>query len=192
MRVLLVERGGVGAEATGVNAGTLSLQIKRVAPDALRAARSRVVGERRRRGRLPPHRRLHARVQCARSGVARRADEAEDRGGCADRVRVAVDRSHARAGLVRPYRRGVLIARQDGHADSTRSGVYLRDLLRASAVSSCASTRRSRASTPATTASRVRSRGHGAARPPSPARQRRVDAERSRPCSGSSCRSRFA
>ncbi|MEO6565235.1 MAG: FAD-dependent oxidoreductase, partial [Casimicrobiaceae bacterium] len=38
MRVVVLERGGVGSEATGVNAGTLSLQIKRVAlmPYALR------------------------------------------------------------------------------------------------------------------------------------------------------------
>lgn len=133
MRVLVVERAGVGSEATGVNAGTLSLQIKRVKlmPYALRGhawwkRAGDAVGFHETGGyTLAFNAREHAlldermRLKIAAGAPIRFVTPAQVRTAepaLADRIVAAT------------------YCPDDGHADSTRSGVYLRHLLREAAV----------------------------------------------------------
>ncbi len=133
MRVMVVERGGIGSEATGVNAGTLSLQIKRVAlmPYALR-------------GHKWWHQAGDA-VGFHRTGGYTLAFNAREQALLEERMRLKMEAgapitfvSPAQVHAAEPALGDRVVAAsycaEDGHADSTRSGVYLRQLLRDAAI----------------------------------------------------------
>jgi len=129
MRVVVLERGGVGSEATGVNAGTLSLQIKRVTlmPYALRGHEWwRQAGDA---------------VGFHRTGGYTLAFNAREHALLEERMRLKIEAgapitfvSPAQVQAAEPALGDRIVAAsycaEDGHADSTRSGVYLRKLLR--------------------------------------------------------------
>ncbi len=128
MRVRVLEQSGAGSGATGVNAGTLSLQIKRVAlmPYALRGHEW--------------WRRAGDAVGFKKTGGYTLAFNAHERTLLEERMRLKiaagapiefVTPAHVRAAEPALCDRIVAASycAQDGHADSTRSGVYLRGLL---------------------------------------------------------------
>jgi sarcosine oxidase subunit beta len=133
MRVVVVERGGVGGEATGVNAGTLSLQIKRVAlmPYALRGHEWwKQAGEA---------------VGFRRTGGYTLAFNAREQALLEERMRMKIEAgapitfvtpAHVHAAEPALGKRVVAASycAEDGQADSTHSGVYLRKLLRDAAI----------------------------------------------------------
>src|SRR5687768_7026822 len=133
MRVLVVERDVAGSGASGVNAGTLSLQIKRVRlmPYALRGLAwwrnaGNAVGYHRTGGYTLA---FNAREQALleeRMTLKRAAGAPIEFMSPADvraREPALTDRIVAAS-----------YCADDGHADSTRTGVYLRGLLRAQGV----------------------------------------------------------
>lgn len=133
MNVIVLERGGVGAEATGVNAGTLSLQIKRVAlmPYALRG-----------------HdwwRRAGDAVGFHETGGYTLAFNAREQALLEERMHLKIAAgapitfvSPAQVRAAEPALGDRIVAASycavDGQADSTRSGIYLRHLLREAAI----------------------------------------------------------
>ncbi len=133
MNVVVLERGGVGAEATGVNAGTLSLQIKRVAlmPYALRG-----------------HdwwKRAGEAVGFHQTGGYTLAFNAREHALLEERMRLKIAAgapitfvSPTQVREAEPALGDRIVAAthcaEDGYADSTRSGVYLRQLLRDAAI----------------------------------------------------------
>jgi sarcosine oxidase, subunit beta len=133
MRVLVVERDAAGSGASGVNAGTLSLQIKRVAlmPYALighewwRAAGA-AVGFKCTGGYTLA---FNAREQALLEERMQRKREA---GAPIEFVSPAQVR--AREPALSDRFVAASYCAEDGHADSTRTGVYLRTLLRQGGV----------------------------------------------------------
>ena len=133
MRVVVLDRGGVGGEATGVNAGTLSLQIKRVALMAY-ALRGHEWWQR-----------AGDAVGFHRTGGYTLAFNAREQALLEERMRLKIDAgapitfvSPAQVRAAEPALCARIVAAsycaEDGHADSTRSGVYLRQLLRDAAI----------------------------------------------------------
>ena len=133
MRVIVVERDVAGSGASGVNAGTLSLQIKRVRlmPYALRGlawwvSAGDAVGFKRTGGftlafNAGEHALLESRMALKRAAGAPIAF-------------VSPAEVRAREPALTERIVAASFCAQDGHADSTRTGGYLRSLLRASSV----------------------------------------------------------
>jgi glycine/D-amino acid oxidase-like deaminating enzyme len=133
MRVIVVERDGAGSGASGVNAGTLSLQIKRVRlmPYALRGHEwwcnaGDAVGFKRTGGYTLAFNAGEQALLEERMTLKRAA------GAPIEFVSPAEVRAREPALTERIV--AASFCAQDGHADSTRTGAYLRSLLRARGV----------------------------------------------------------
>jgi sarcosine oxidase subunit beta len=133
MRVVVIERDGIGAGASGVNAGTLSLQIKRVAlmKYALRGhawwrEAGEAVGFHRTGGYTLA---FNAREQAL---LESRMTLKREAGAPIEFVSPAQVREREPALSERIVAASYCV--EDGHADSTRTGVYLRTLLRDAGV----------------------------------------------------------
>ncbi|HVE49234.1 MAG TPA: FAD-binding oxidoreductase [Casimicrobiaceae bacterium] len=133
MRVAVLDREGIGGGASGVNAGTLSLQIKRVGlmPYALRgqawwARAGDAVGFKRTGGYTLAFNDREASLLHERMSLKREAGAPIEFVSPADvRIREPALSEHIVAASH---------CAEDGHADSTRTGIYLRHLLRAADV----------------------------------------------------------
>lgn len=130
MRVLVIERDAVGSGASGVNAGTLSLQIKRVRlmPYALAGhawwqAAGDAVGFKRTGSYTLAFNEREAALLDERMTLKREA------GAPIEMISPAQVRAREPALSDRIV--AASYCAEDGHADSTRTGIYLRSLLRA-------------------------------------------------------------
>lgn len=129
MRVIVLERDSLGSGASGVNAGTLSLQIKRVRlmPYAMRGhewwrAAGEAVGFKETGGYTLAFNEREAQLLHERMTMKREAGapiEMVTPGAVREREPALSDRIVAAS-----------YCAVDGHADSTRTGAYLRHLLR--------------------------------------------------------------